>query len=255
VGPVVTSSNRSHYEVPYVVAAKTAVPGTGAIVRTGDLITYTIWVTAASSVPLLNVPITDSIPTGTSYVTGSAVPALVSGPNPLVWNLATMQPGVPYSVSFSVIVLGENETGGILNIAYVGNNPVTPTNEIVHFFAPTAIELTSFTARRGITVGGGPIVTVGWVVASEANTLGYRLFRSETNDRGSAALVTGGVIAATGTGGSYAWVDAAAATDRSYSYWLQEIALDGSTVNEYGPASVGPLGVTPIRLYLPSIRR
>ena len=41
VGPVVTSSNRSHYEVPYVVAAKTAVPGTGAFVHAGDLITYT----------------------------------------------------------------------------------------------------------------------------------------------------------------------------------------------------------------------
>jgi uncharacterized repeat protein (TIGR01451 family) len=255
VGPVVTSSNRSHYEVPHVLASKTAAPGTGAIVRAGDLITYTIWVTAASSVPLLNVPITDSIPTGTSYVAGSAVPAVNSGPNPLVWVLETMQPGVPYSVSFSVIVLGANEAGGILNVAYVGNNPVTPTNEIVHFFAPTAIELSSFTASRGITAGGGPIVTVRWVVGSEANTLGYRVFRGETNNRGTEALVTGGVIAATGTGGSYAWVDAAAAIDRTYYYWLQEIELDGRTVTEYGPAAVGPAISSQNRLYLPAIRR
>ncbi|HRA55225.1 MAG TPA: hypothetical protein PLQ83_16300, partial [Thermoflexales bacterium] len=255
VGPVVTSSNRSHYEVPHVLASKTAVPGTGAIVRTGDLITYTIWVTAASSVPLINIPITDSIPAGTAYVNGSAVPALTSGPDPLVWVLATMQPGVPYSVSFTVIVLGANEAGGILNVAWVGNNPVTPTNEIVHFFAPTAIQLSSFAASRGIAAGGGPIVTVRWTVASEANTLGYRVFRSETNNRAAAALMTGGVIAASGTGGSYAWVDVAAGTDRTYYYWLQELELDGRTVTEYGPVSVGPLSAPTLRLYLPAIRR
>jgi len=255
VGPVVTANNLSHYEVPHVLASKTAFPGTGAIVRTGDLITYTIWVTAASSVPLVNVPITDSIPAGTSYVNGSAVPAPNSGPAPLVWILATMQPGVPYSVSFTVIVVDANDTGAILNVAYVGNNPVTPTNEIVHFFAPTAIELSSFAASRGLAAGGGPIVTVRWVVAREANTLGYQVFRAETNNRGAATLVTGGVIAATGTGGNYAWVDAAAATDRSYHYWLQEVELDGRTVTEYGPASVGPLSAPSLRLYLPSIRR
>jgi hypothetical protein len=132
---------------------------------------------------------------------------------------------------------------------------VTPTNEIVHFFAPTAIELSSFAAIRGITAAGEPIVTAQWVVASEANTLGYRVFRGETNNRGAAALVSGGVIAATGTGGSYAWVDVAAATDRSYYYWLQEIELDGRTVAEYGPASVGPLSAPALRLYLPAIRR
>ena len=255
VGPVVTSSNRSHYEVPYVLASKTAVPGTGAIVRTGDLITYTVWVTAVSSVPLVNIPITDSIPAGTSYAPGSAVPAPTSGPNPLVWVLATMQPGIPYSVSFTVIVLGANEAGGILNVAWVGNNPVTPTNEIVHFFAPTAIELTSFTASRDIGAGGGPVVTVRWGVANEANTLGYQVFRAETNNRAAAVLMTGGVIAASGTGGNYAWVDAAAATDRTYFYWLQEIELDGRTVTEYGPVNVGPLSAPQLRLYLPAIRR
>lgn len=255
VGPVVTSSNRSHYEVPYVLASKTAVPGTGAFVKAGDRITYTIWVTSVASVPVYNVPITDRIPAGTSYAPGSAVPTPISGPDPLVWNLATLQPGVPYSVSFAVFVLGANEAGSILNVAYVGNNPVTPTNEIVHFFAPTAIELSSFAASRGITRGGEPIVTVRWTVASEANTLGYRVFRSETNNRATAVLMTGGVIAATGTGGSYDWMDAAAATDRTYYYWLQEIELDGRTVTEFGPANVGPLSGPSIRLYLPAIRR
>jgi uncharacterized repeat protein (TIGR01451 family) len=256
VGSVVTSSNRSHYEVPYVVASKSSLPALGAIVRAGDRITYTIWVTAASSVPLLNVPISDSIPSGTSYVTGSASPALVSGPDPLVWVLPIIQPGVPYSVSFVVTVLrNANEAGSIMNVAYVGNNPVTPTNEIVHFFAPTAIQLTSFAAVRGIAAGGGPIVTVRWTVAGEANTLGYRVFRSETNDRGAAALVTGGVIAATGTGGSYAWVDAAAATDRNYYYWLQEIELDGATITEHGP-SVAPAETTwTSRSFLPFVGR
>ena len=49
--------------------------------------------------------ITDSIPQGTVYVAGSAIPARTSGPNPLVWRTAKLGVGETITVSFSVEVL------------------------------------------------------------------------------------------------------------------------------------------------------
>jgi len=98
-----------------------------------------------------------------------------------------------------------------------------------------------------------PIVTVAWVIASESNTLGYRVLRSETSDRMSATVASNGIIAAYGDGGTYAWVDAEAFTSRGYYYWLEEIELDGQTVTDYGPA-YAPL-VQSYRSYIPEIRQ
>jgi uncharacterized repeat protein (TIGR01451 family) len=233
-------------------ASKDSEPTIGSYVASGDRITYTIWVTNVGNIPAINVPITDSIPAGTSFVFGSDIPPVVSGPDPLVWTLPSAEPGVAYSFSFAVVVTGLTGSGSILNVAYVGNSPVTPTNEIVHVFVPTAISLVSLTATRGLDLDGYPIVTVAWVIASESNTLGYRVLRSETSDRMSATVASNGIIAAYGDGGTYAWVDAEALTSRGYYYWLEEIELDGQTVTDYGPA-YAPL-VQSYRSYLPAIR-
>jgi len=208
-------------------------------------------VTNVGNIPAPNVPISDSIPAGTIYVEGSAVPALTSGPDPLVWTLPSAVPGVPYGFSFTVMVTGATGTGSILNVAYVGNSPVTPTNEIVHVFVPTAIQLVSLYATRGYDSGGTPIVTVAWVVANESNTLGYRVLRSENSDRSGAADITGGLIAAHGGGGAYSWSDTTAPTGQTY-YWLEELELDGVTVTDYGPAIAPP--AWPYRAYLPFLR-
>ena len=64
--------------------SKSSVPGQGGIVASGDLITYTIWVTNVGNIPANNVPISDGVPFGTSYVGGSAVPALVSSDEMLI---------------------------------------------------------------------------------------------------------------------------------------------------------------------------
>ena len=238
-------------EAPRLVASKSSVPGGGVVVRVDERITYTIWVTNVASTVALLVPVTDSIPAGTIYVAGSAVPPVDSGPNPLAWTLASMAPGVPFSVSFTVIVTEAPPGGSIRNVAFAGNNPVTETNEIIHVFAPTAIQLVSLSATRGLGADGESMVTVNWAVASESDTLGYRILRALTRDRDTASLVTDGVIAASGTGGSYAWVDAAAPAGSAF-YWIQEVGLDGNMANEYGPVVAPPAGLP--RAYLPVVQ-
>jgi protocatechuate 3,4-dioxygenase beta subunit len=111
---------------------------------------------------------------------------------------------------------------------------------------PTAIQLVSLRAART-----GQSVAVTWQTSNEANTLGYRIYRSVTAERATATLATAGVIAATGagTGASYEWVDAAAPSGAAF-YWLEEIETSGA-LTEYGPATVG--GV--FRGYLPVVGR
>jgi uncharacterized repeat protein (TIGR01451 family) len=230
-------------------ASKSSVPGQGVVVDVGDLITYTIWVTNEGNIAAVNVPISDGIPSGTAYVGGSASPALASGPDPLVWTLPNAVPGVRYSFSFTVKVTGVNGQGVIRNVAYVGNNPVTETNEIIHLFGPTAIQLSSLRALR--TSGGASVM---WQTAQEINTLGFRLYRSSTPARQDAALATPGVIAATGsaTGGSYTWLDAGMAPTGTLYYWLQEIDTTGA-VTEYGPVLAG--GTPGFSAFIPFIAR
>ena len=232
-----------------IEASKSSVPGQGSIVASGDLITYTIWVTNVGNIPANNVLISDSVPSGTTYVGGSAVPGLVSGPNPLVWTLPTVLPGAQYSVSFTVWVTGVTGQGVIRNVAYVGNNPVTETNEIIHVFAPTAIHLVSLRAARA-----SDGVAVTWQTSLEQETLGFRLYRSKTASRQDAALATQGVIAALGntTGGSYTWLDAGAPAMGTLYYWLQEIDLTGG-LTEYGPVLAG--GTPGFSAFIPFIAR
>ena len=232
-----------------IEASKSSVPGQGSIVASGDLITYTIWVTNVGNIPANNVLISDSVPSGTTYVGGSAVPGLVQGPNPLVWTLPTVLPGAQYSVSFTVWVTGVTGQGVIRNVAYVGNNPVTETNEIIHVFAPTAIHLVSLRAARA-----SDGVAVTWQTGLEQETLGFRLYRSKTASRQDAALATQGVIAALGntTGGSYTWLDAGAPAMGTLYYWLQEIDLTGG-LTEYGPVLAG--GTPGFSAFIPFIAR
>jgi len=235
---------------PNLVASKSSVPNTGSPVRIGDAITYTVWFTNVGQTVAFNVPVTDTAPDGTVYVPDSAVPPTVSGPNPLTWDFTQVQPGLPYSVTFTVIVTGVPGTGTILNVAFVGNSPVTETNEVVHVFVPTAIQLASLTASRAVDLAGDPIVNVNWVVLGESNTLGYRVLRGAGSDRASASVISAGIIAASGAGGIYAWVDRAAPTGTT-NYWIEEIGLDGDVIGAYGPAVVAPLLALPYRAYLP----
>jgi|GEM_PF-5315211 len=93
---------------------------------------------------------------------------------------------------------------------------------------PTAIELKSFEITRG-PAG----MQIDWVTASEANTLGFKLYRSATAD-GERQAVSSLILAENNISGSaYSFVDAAAPAGNAF-YWLEELELDLST-ELYGP--------------------
>jgi uncharacterized repeat protein (TIGR01451 family) len=116
-----------------------------------------------------------------------------------------------------------------------------------------AAQLQSLRATRGNDAAGHPIVTVDWVIAGENGTLGYRVWRGASAERGEAVAVSDGLIAASGVGGTYAWVDAAPPGGAAY-YWIEEVGFDGAAVAAYGPAVAPPAEAGGL-VYLPALTR
>jgi hypothetical protein len=126
-----------------------------------------------------------------------------------------------------------------------GQNDTTIFAGIVS--SPTAITLASFTATRE-----GNRIVVRWVTTAELNTWGFYLLRSPDGRRDHAGRVTTTPILGQGRGqggASYSWIDTDAADAVAYTYWLEEIELNG-TANEYGPA-IATITQSSYSVYLP----
>jgi hypothetical protein len=106
-----------------------------------------------------------------------------------------------------------------------------PGGEIRGFLAeiPTAVQI-----RRVTAVRSGKNVRLRWRTASEAGTIGFKVFREQAGARVRASKR---LIRASGavSGTSYSWLDRRAG--RTSRYWLQSVASDGST-SWYGPVRV-----------------
>jgi len=112
-------------------------------------------------------------------------------------------------------------------------DPVAANNsssQIAAITRPTAVVLARF------AVEGNRVV---WVTSAEIDTYGFHLWRSATGQRADAERITPDLIPARGRqgGASYEFVDAAAQPNTRYTYWLQEIELDGDAI-DYGPARI-----------------
>ena len=222
---------------PLLAIVKSSQPIPGTRVKIGDRIDYTLIVSNTGKATATNVIVADPIPAGTTYITGSAVPAVTSGPSPLVWNVGALAPNQSKSVTFAVTVQNANNTvSAIVNVASVQSDqtPNVPSNQVVHPFSPTAVSLTGFVAEANEQ---GVLVT--WSTSMEVDTYGFKLARSESDDRGAALIVTADMIAAQGRNGgaSYRFQDTTAQAGKAYRYWLVEQELTGGTL-EYGPAVV-----------------
>jgi len=99
------------------------------------------------------------------------------------------------------------------------------------------VELSSFTANLTVDL----CVEIAWVAQSEANHSGYNILRAE-NQNLSEAIKINPILIDNGTqvGSlvSYNYIDQEAYSNMIYYYWLESVALNGSS--EF----FGPLGVT-----------
>jgi hypothetical protein len=133
---------------------------------------------------------------------------------------------------------------------YDGTNTVTgPTWSFTTGEIPTAVELVSFEARP--SPGG---IRLAWQVASELDTAGYRLWRSDSAD-GDYEQVSGDLIPAYPGGlmpADYTWEDTGVVEGQVYYYKLEERDTHG-VGTLYGP--VWARAGMPYRILLPLLRR
>ena len=95
------------------------------------------------------------------------------------------------------------------------SRPADPDN-------PKPVTLISFRATWGADG-----VVIEWRTSAELNTFGFRLYRSQTDQRADAVLVTPQSLPSLGVfGGHYSFTDRTAQAGVTYTYWLEEMTLE-----------------------------
>jgi uncharacterized protein (AIM24 family) len=164
------------------------------------------------------------------------------------------------SGTFNMVDVDVKDQGGTASITVYhgtntgGNNGTNWTFNGTCTGAPTAIELTSFSA----TSFGAEEVLLEWRTGYEVDNLGFHLYREENGQRLrlTPQLVAGSAfLTGTGTpltaGRSYTWIDASALSTESrpspvVRYWLEDWDLNGKKTL-HGP-------VTPVRSEKPLLK-
>ncbi len=85
-----------------------------------------------------------------------------------------------------------------------------------------------------------PVVEVTWSTATEVDTFGYNLLRSESSEGPFDLQVNSEIIPATGqpvSGSDYRFLDREVKSGLTYFYLLEEVQMDGN-VEQFGPIVV-----------------
>jgi large repetitive protein len=223
----------------------------------GDTLVYLITIANNGNVPATGVTFTDTPDVITTLVAGSVKTSQGSvtkgnsaGDTSIGVDIGVIPSGARITISFQVTINNPLPRPFISNQGTVTSNqlPPVPTNDpdtpdpgdptvtIVPPNEATVVSLASFTAAR--QANG---ISVRWVTTAEINTWGFHLYRSADGSRTGAVRVTATIIPGQGRGqggASYSWLDTDAQPGVAYSYWLQEVELNGTTY-EYGPATAG----------------
>jgi len=92
---------------------------------------------------------------------------------------------------------------------------------------------------RAVTAPTEAVVIVEWTTASEVNSAGFNLYRSESPD-GPFTRINEHLIPASPDpllGGSYTFTDAEVVAGRTYYYLLEDVEINGTTTR-HGPIDV-----------------
>jgi uncharacterized repeat protein (TIGR01451 family) len=234
----------------------------------GDTLLYVITIanrgnTAATGVAFADTPdvITTLVVGSVQASQGSVTKGNSAGDTSVGVDLGTIPAGASVTISFQVTINSPFTRSVILNQGTVTSNelPPVPTDDpttpqpgdpTATIIPPgqTAISLASFTAVRRASG-----IAVNWVTTAEINTWGFHVYRSADGSRASAVRVTQAIIPGQGRGqggAAYTWVDTDAQPGLTYSYWLQEVELNGTT-HEYGPATAGGSVAAQHSVFLP----
>ena len=145
---------------------KPGTPSNPAVVRPGDLVTYTFVITNIGSTDVTDVVLTDVVPVGTSYVAGSANPPPTTSNTAQVWATPALSASQSMAVRFSVRV-DSSTFAQIHNEAGVRSDqtPLVASNVITHDVAPPilpspAIALVVLPEVQTVTVGSSALFTV-----------------------------------------------------------------------------------------------
>ncbi len=215
---------------PSVVLDKSVVgAGQRGTLDNGGLVTYTLRIRNTSNAVASQIVVSDPLTSDIVYVPGSASPAPF-GENPLVWRIGQIAAQGEVEIRFNARVTPGLATSP-RNVAWLSQWTALVGQDRADVNAkPTSIALNRFSATAYPT---GTIVS--WQTALEMSTNGFVVYRSPTERRIEAEVISHAFIAGKNAqGATYDFLDASAQSGVAYRYWLQELGLDGSVV-EYGP--------------------
>lgn len=133
---------------------------------------------------------------------------------------------VPPTTTITFTGVNFGAKGDVMVVMGTGTDPTLP------------VELSSFNA----VLTAQNFVKLSWTSESETNMLGYRVYRSETDNQAEAQLITPIMIEATNTSTTqhYGIEDKEVSVGNTYYYWLE--AVDYSHSSFYGYRSVEVVG-------------
>lgn len=214
------------------------------------------WTPTVTLTPVATETLTPTeTPTGTPTQTPTATntsttePTVTSTQTPTPTTTGTRMPtttytptNTPTSTPSPTVTLTPTSTATLVPTITATSTPtIRPT-----VLPPKSVTLIRFTAR--VDKDG---INIEWETGSEVGTLGFNLWRSATGNRLDAVQVTPSLIMNRGSSGSgalYRYVDADIDPDVTYTYWLQELTIDGKAEDV---ESVRPLGSE--SMYLPFV--
>jgi hypothetical protein len=117
----------------------------------------------------------------------------------------------------------------------------------IHAVDPTSVNLMSFTAKveKKAASAGSRSVALNWQAASEANNLGFNLYRAASADgvktKLNAALIPAQLSVTGAASASYSYTDSGLKNKTTYYYWLESVDNRGAT-SLAGPVLVRLVG-------------